>query len=244
MLNLPYYNIDLEKEYQYSYLLHILIRITWLVKNNKITKIDFLSACKDNGISGRSAYRYWEKWAYKNKFIKFVSQDKESLYLTSKDNFDIVEKVPSSIYENIKTITDLKDFLHLARLGRVWVKNKLIKTGKWLNKIARETNTCLSTVFYRNKRASKKFWLEIQKRFGVFNNTLIRLTNVYFSSVRIIRNKYCAVNNSIRERLKTINNDHFAPLFKANNTKITSKLRYAHKEDYEMINNALYPNLI
>jgi len=242
MLNLPYYNID--KEYQYSYMLHILVRTLWLAWKCKITKKDFLLACKENGIVRRTAYRIWKDWAYKNKFIKFVSKDKNYLYITAKSKFElIIEKVPASIYNNIKTITDLKDFLHTSRLGRAWIKNKYVKTWKWLTKIASETNSSIATVSNRNKRSKEKFSLWIQKRYWVYNWMLIRLTNVYDSAIRVIRNKYFAVNCTIKNSRKAIDNDHFATLFKSMNTKITTKLKFANSWDYELINKGLYPKI-
>ena len=246
MLNLPYYNIDLEKEYQYSYLLNILSRTLWLAKVREIKKVNFLLACKNAWISRRSANRYWHKGAYENKFIKYVSKDKECLNLTSKDNFDIIEKVPSYVYDNIKTITDLKDFLHIARLWRAWINCKKIKivTWKWYRKIASETNSCKSTITHRNKRSISKFWLGVKKRYWVFNWLLVRLTNVYESPIRIIKNKYCAVKNSVKNSIKSINNDHFAPLLTAYKTKIAKKYTFAKSEEYEFINRCLYPNIL
>lgn len=244
MLSIPFYNINLKREYQYSYLLHILVRTMWLAINCKITKKGFLSACKENGISKTSAYRCWRKWAYKNKFIKYVGDDKEYLYITSKHTFElIIEKVPASIYKEIKTLTNLKDFLHSSRLWRSWVKNKKTNTWKGIRSIANETWSTPSTICNRNKRA-KKFWLSYKKRYWVYNWLLIRLTNVYTSSIRVIRNKYCAVNNLIKKSKKAIINDHLAPLFKTLNTKIAKKLSWANDNDYELINKILYPKLI
>jgi len=50
-------------------------------------------------------------------FIKFVSKDKNTLYIKSLKSFKlIIEKVPEYMYKNITGIVSLKDFLHTAFL--------------------------------------------------------------------------------------------------------------------------------
>lgn len=181
-------------------------------------------------------------------FIKYVSKEKDYLYITWKDTFEtIIEKVPSNIYNQIRTITDLKDFIHCSRLGRTWISKKtnkkMIYTWKWLLKIATDNNSTISTICNRNKRA-KKFGLEYKNRYWVYNNLLVRLPNIYKSSVRIIRNKYCAVNIPIRDRKKPIENVHFAHLYNVLNSKTFKCLRYATSENYELINPILFPKII
>lgn len=243
LLNIPYYNISENKEYQYSYLLHILIRITRLVEKQKITRIDFIEVCKNWGISKRNAFRIWSEWAYKNKFIKYVSDNRDYLYITWKDKFDLfIEKVPFHIYKKITWINSLKDFLHYAFLGKNWIESEGITTSKWIRKIANETHTTMQTVCNRNKRCETNFWLEKQNRYWVYNWYFVRLTNKYLSWVRIIKNKYCAVKKQVKKYVK-ITSEKLAPLFNTINSKIDKKLEYLPAYYYETINNVIYPKL-
>ena len=245
MLNIPYTSIT--KEYQYSYLLHILIRTMWLVNKTIITRLDFVIACKEKGISKTSAYRYWEKWAFKNKFIKYVSKDKETIMITWKKHFDtLIENVPEYIYSKVVNLITLKDFLLLARLWNSWINNwkAKIKTGVWLRKLASEVGSSISTISRRVKRLEEKNWLSVWKRFWECKGLIVRLVNVYTSSIRVIKNKYCKMNNTIRRSIKTFTDAQFLPLLSVIKSKITKKLIFATPDEYDHINPILYPKII
>ena len=241
-MNLPYSNIN--KEYQYSYLLHILTRITWISSNNRINRVDFIEVCLKWGITKRTAFRIWSEWAYKNQYIKYVSDNRDYLHITSLKSFEyIIEKVPEMYYIQIKGISSLKDFLHYAFLWINWIKTKWLLTWKWLKTIAIQENTSVQTICSRNKRCETKFWLEKTNRYWVYNGLFIRLTNTYLSWIRIIRNKYYALIKTPKEKLK-VSFEKFASLFNSLNSIIDKKLVYAEKELYESINKSLYPKLI
>jgi len=241
-MNLPY--TTLSKEYQYSYLLHILIRITWLSKKNRITRSDFIDVVIKFWINRRTAFRIWSEWAYKNTYIKYVSDNRDYLYITSLKSFElIIEKVPEMYYKQIKGISSFKDFLHYAYLWKNWVKSNWVLTWKGLKTIAIQEKTTIQTVCNRNKRCQSKFWLEKTNRYWVYNGFFIRLTNTYLSWIRVIRNKYYTLSVTPRKRLK-VSFEKFVSLFKSLNSVIDKKLVYAWKELYETINNGLYPKLI
>jgi hypothetical protein len=241
-MNLPY--TTLTKEYQYSYLLHIFIRITWLSSKNKITRKDFIDVLLKWGISKRTAFRIWSDWAYKNQYIKYVSDNRDYLHITSLKSFElIIEKVPEIYFKQIKGISSLKDFLHYAFLWINWIKSKWVLTWKWLKTIALQEKTSIQTICSRNKRCQSKFWLEKTNRYWVYNWLFIRLTNTYLSWIRVIRNKYYALKKTPREKLK-VSFDSFASLFKSLHSIIDKKLVYAEGYLYETINKNLYPNLL
>jgi len=240
-MNLPY--TTLSKEYQYSYLLHIVIRVTWLSKKNRVTRSDFIDSAVAFGISKRTAFRIWSDWAYKNTYIKYVSDNKDYLHITSLKSFEfIIEKVPKMYYDKIQGLSSFRDFLHYAYLWKNWVKSKWVSTGKWLRTIANNQNTTVQTICKRNKRCEKKFWLEKTNRYWVYNGFFIRLTNTYLSWIRVIRNKYYALSVTPRKKLK-VSFEKFASLFKSLNSIIDKKLVYAEKELYNSINDSLYPKL-
>lgn len=244
LLNLPYYNINWNNEYQYSYLLHVLIRITRLVEKQKITKDDFIKKCIEWWISKRTAYRVWNDWAYKNQFIKYVSDNREYLYISWKDTFKtIIEKVPEYIYKNIKGINSLKDFLHYAYLGKMWIDTDKVKTWKWLYAIARDTKTSITTVCNKNKKCVKIFWLIKKNRYWVFNEYFIRLTNTYTSWIRLVNNKYCAVIRQVKKIYKHLSLN-LAPLFNVMNFKKWKVYKFLSSDNYSIVNQAIYNNLI
>jgi len=241
-MNLPY--TTLSKEYQYSYLLHIFIRVTWLASKNKITRQEFIDVLVKWWVAKRTAFRIWSEWAYKNQYIKYVSDNRDYLHITSLKSFElIIEKVPEMYFKQIKGLASFKDFLHNAYLWKNWVKSKWILTGKWLNTIARQQNTTIQTICNRNKRCQSKFWLEKTNRYWVYNGIFIRITNTYLSWVRVIRNKYYALSVTPRKKLQ-VSFEKFASLFKSLNSIIDKKLVYAEKELYYSINNRLYPKLL
>ena len=191
---LPYYNITWKnKEFEYSYFLYVLVRKFWF--SCKIKREDFIKTWIQNGFKKTVLYKYWNLWAYKNQFFRWV--DNDTIYLSSKKTFELVcEKVPKYMLDKIINISSFKLFLHTVFLWRSWYTNKdWQQTWIWINKIAKIHNTSNRTVLNRNEKAKSKFSLEIEKRFyKTEDNYICKATNKYSAWIRVIKNKYCKVN--------------------------------------------------
>lgn len=234
---LPYYNITWKnKEYEYSYFLYVLVRSFWFKWD--ITRERFINKGIKLWFKKSNLYNIWDRWAYKNIFFRWISENSTRLYLSSTDEFEyIIEKIPQYILEKIRGIKDFRLFLHASFLWRAWYINKdWQNTSIWVRKIANINNTTRATIHSRNTRASK-FWLEVINRFCKLEDwQIVKTTNEYRSPIRVIKNKYCTMKKTSCKLIK----EFVMPLFVTNNYvwDLLNKCRdnYIVSTFYEIVN--------